>query len=1182
MTLPSYYRDWLKRNIETLFQEQDRDAVLHWLASHYNHPKVVLIGSGFSRNATCDDGEIEEHVPLWKEVTAGLREGLGYTSNGVGPSDPLLVAEQFQETRGREQFVKQLTDMLHDKQIRPGEAHKALNEFPAEAIVTTNQLDSLLDRMEGFADERWFKVVESTDLPIARARASERKADIARQVIYLHGHRDQPKTWVFSRAEYGRVIESKPALARRVQQLLAEYPLLVLGYSLSDPDFHWLFSSIHREQDGFMPRALCVTAGPNAPLNAEKSHWRQMGMHLAHLEWNAAPPAPLRTGWDDVGQKVARFLRLESTQLAAQNLVDQLSKVDCGSYRDTIRERLSQFPPIVRELSSSASPRESIQSLRYKAWTSCIPDYPKRATSIEVAIPPLSGTSPNPDVTPTQSSAREESRRFKHLGRQFDQLTGPSTTPLLETADTLLDLGEKDVLSEWLKLAREFRVRPQEVLSFGEDAGWALELLFQEYLPEPTHRDRGERAAASMEQAFAASLKADFSGAASHYEQASKTYRLERDEEREWFARVSRRAALQAQGFLSRDRAEADETLIDSENRKIADLESTRAIRDVKSRRNRIVEAALRRLAEARGREKSPGRVSYNMSTAETELWSLLEEDQALGLFPNISRPLASLLVQLNETSHQVDGDIFRIGIKYATPELAQILERQPNGLLSNQLLEDQKLCELLVRACEATPDGPTPSLPPTVAALVLKVMPRLTQPAVNKLLPWLKQRRESIAPEHAFTHAFGVTSATVVDQAIVALTWFAVPPQGESSWSLLQTYSEKLDISGDDAEFWRSCSTLGWGIFLQKEAQHFDSILEWHLKNEPQGEHSHHHQPSWLESLAGVLRAGKNLGLQLSAAHVERLKALSQGRVSAAGGQAYLAVLEFLEGRDRLVASLNSPPSGWSSSEKYIVALNLAQLGQTSSEQMNPSFREQLESSLDGVLALPLPDDEFSVLESSFCLVTSCLTLEIGSAAELREWLQQCVCLRERAPLHLLASTIDAERWEGEEQTNALLTALFGVNSSVRDYHMLRLAYQLCAKAREQSQVLLGSSFWLSCCALAMRCVDAKDRTTASMAVNALLSLLDNAKTLDLEARQRRRLIAAAERCAKHPKSTIRLTAGYRFGELRGTANDADLQELSERLMRGEDGLLADESAQVSSYTRYGLALGNARQRDE
>ena len=129
----AYIRRWLQDELQQLFVESDVANVLDWALLHRNIPKVVVIGSGFSKNAklaTGLGGSVSERVPLWPDITNDLRHGLGYCKDDEGPWDPLLLAEQFQEANGVVEFRELLLGKLKNDEIEPGDAHNALQAYP--------------------------------------------------------------------------------------------------------------------------------------------------------------------------------------------------------------------------------------------------------------------------------------------------------------------------------------------------------------------------------------------------------------------------------------------------------------------------------------------------------------------------------------------------------------------------------------------------------------------------------------------------------------------------------------------------------------------------------------------------------------------------------------------------------------------------------------------------------------------------------------------------------------------------------------------------------------------------------------------------------------------------------------------------------------------------------------------
>jgi hypothetical protein len=96
------------------------------------------------------------------------------------------------------------------------------------AVATTNFLDTVLEKSR---PERAQVIVSDTDLghPIDAHM---------RHVVYLHGHRSDQDSWVAGRLEYEALPGRRPIIHAKARQLLAEYPALVVGASLTDPDIH--------------------------------------------------------------------------------------------------------------------------------------------------------------------------------------------------------------------------------------------------------------------------------------------------------------------------------------------------------------------------------------------------------------------------------------------------------------------------------------------------------------------------------------------------------------------------------------------------------------------------------------------------------------------------------------------------------------------------------------------------------------------------------------------------------------------------------------------------------------------------------------------------------------------------------------------------------------------------------
>lgn len=250
------------------FDEEDAERVVSWLVAAEDRRPVVLVGSGFTLNAIdqrTGNAPSEADAPLWQGVASRLAGDLGVDA---GRYDAPFMAEMYEHAFGTAKLVDMLRATVADEHLGPGEAHKALANYDAAAIVTMNCLDTVLDRACG---DRFRTIVEDTDLSSADSRP---------EILYLHGHRGSPASWVMTRSQYEDWPKRTPVMLTRARQLLAQHPWLVVGYSLSDLDFHSITRLVSAEMKGCRPLSLVLARNP--PTAPERMHWRGLGYEIVH------------------------------------------------------------------------------------------------------------------------------------------------------------------------------------------------------------------------------------------------------------------------------------------------------------------------------------------------------------------------------------------------------------------------------------------------------------------------------------------------------------------------------------------------------------------------------------------------------------------------------------------------------------------------------------------------------------------------------------------------------------------------------------------------------------------------------------------------------------------------------------------------------------------------------------
>lgn len=270
----NYKRSYLKDRLGGIFSATDADRALSWFIAAAGKKIVVVVGAGFSRNAVRKSDGGPAIVPLWDAVHKVIATDLGVSTASY---DPLLLTDLYRNTHHEPRYVETLLDLLPDEDLNPGLAHRALFALDnIEGIVTTNNLDTLLDRDKG-TGLRWSPIIEDVDFA--------RRTSESLEVIYLHGHRSQPKTWVFSRKDYEDVLTTRPLMMAKVRQLFAQHPVLFIGFSLTDPNFHAIIRSVEFITQRGSPPALALMVDQQpAPF---VDYWQALGTKVVTFDMAA-------------------------------------------------------------------------------------------------------------------------------------------------------------------------------------------------------------------------------------------------------------------------------------------------------------------------------------------------------------------------------------------------------------------------------------------------------------------------------------------------------------------------------------------------------------------------------------------------------------------------------------------------------------------------------------------------------------------------------------------------------------------------------------------------------------------------------------------------------------------------------------------------------------------------------
>lgn len=273
--IPKYKRALWNQRLEALFDGDDREEVRSWLLECEERERVIVVGAGFTRNVKRPD---PQSIPVWADLTQAMAEFLRVNEQSpTTAQDALELADLFVSHHGRHTLEGWLGRQLDDESIEVGEAHGALWESMPAAVVTTNFLDTALERPPTSLGIPIFDCTHLTR-PLTGAQ---------RHLLYFHGHRSAPRTWVVSRRDYEDIDNTRPLLQVKFRQLLAEFPALIVGYSLSDPDFHLLYRETAELLKGEHPPALVLlprpTEGETRLSALRREYWKTMRVRLVHF-----------------------------------------------------------------------------------------------------------------------------------------------------------------------------------------------------------------------------------------------------------------------------------------------------------------------------------------------------------------------------------------------------------------------------------------------------------------------------------------------------------------------------------------------------------------------------------------------------------------------------------------------------------------------------------------------------------------------------------------------------------------------------------------------------------------------------------------------------------------------------------------------------------------------------------
>ena len=243
----------------------NKQIIDNWIKMVSSNDIVIVIGAGFSRNAWLDtiDLPADKKIPLWDDLIETVRNKIG-----LPMFDSLLAFDIYREHFGKKDYEKLLLESMPDDNLIPSNAHSVLSKMPKiKAIITTNNIDTLLDKTY----KNSHKIIKDTDVVGI--------SDEQLSIIYLHGHRNYPESWVFSRNDYDELNCKFPLKTALCKTLLATHPSLFIGFGYSDQDLHSIMKYVNFTVDKYKPAMLSISVSEKN--NTLIEYWKKLGLNIS-------------------------------------------------------------------------------------------------------------------------------------------------------------------------------------------------------------------------------------------------------------------------------------------------------------------------------------------------------------------------------------------------------------------------------------------------------------------------------------------------------------------------------------------------------------------------------------------------------------------------------------------------------------------------------------------------------------------------------------------------------------------------------------------------------------------------------------------------------------------------------------------------------------------------------------
>lgn len=257
---------------------------------------IPIVGSGLSRNAIVTTGE---PPPDWSGLASALRVEVADPDDA---SDAVDIISAYGQEHGRMALVERVARAVRLADAAPAPVHRSLCRLPLDVVITTN-FDNLLEDAFRSVAKACHAVLDEPQLGLANPFPGP-------TLLKIHGDVSRPDRMILTESDFDSFLIRNPLLATVVASHFAQRSVVLIGYSLSDPDLRQLLTMV-RQRLGEGARAIYaieVDASPSKIARFARRHVKVINLPGKRADPGPTLDAMFRELYDAIGEEASERL----------------------------------------------------------------------------------------------------------------------------------------------------------------------------------------------------------------------------------------------------------------------------------------------------------------------------------------------------------------------------------------------------------------------------------------------------------------------------------------------------------------------------------------------------------------------------------------------------------------------------------------------------------------------------------------------------------------------------------------------------------------------------------------------------------------------------------------------------------------------------------------------------------